>query len=197
MDCWKNYLYVPKTTWIKTTHTKHPVSYHLSKGGPIVPFISDRTFTDSAQIPQRFLFSAAVVCVGEKCHCHKPVIFYSFASKWWWYFPIQPLFLGSNIYSWHHSVVSSQPPYSCLFGYPHPFVCFSFSCLFCFFLFLFHRLFLCMSVRFGFSPFIFLFSSLFQIYSRWHTVNQHSGALFPTMSWTRESVKLSMPLSPL
>ncbi len=73
------------------------------------------------------------ICVGEKCQCHKPVIFYSFSSKWWWYFPIQPLFLGSNIYSWHHSVVSSQPPCSCLFGYPHPFVYFSSSCLFFYF----------------------------------------------------------------
>lgn len=41
--------------------------------------------------------SGVCVCVGEKWQCHKPVIFYSFASKWWWYFPIQPLFLGSNI----------------------------------------------------------------------------------------------------
>ncbi len=74
--------------------------------------------------------SGVCVCVGDKCQCHKSVIFYSFSSKWWWYFPIQPLFLGSNIYSWHHSVVSSQPPCSCLFGYPHPFVYFSSSCLF-------------------------------------------------------------------
>lgn len=74
--------------------------------------------------PQQWCMS---VCQRE-WPVHEPVIYYRFVSKWWWYFPIQPLFLGSNICPWHHSAVSSQPP--CSFAsdvlYPHPFVCFLF-----------------------------------------------------------------------
>lgn len=64
MDC----LDVPKTTWKKTSHSKHPVSDHLSKGVPTIPFESDCAFADTAQIPQQFLLSTAVVyeCVSER-----------------------------------------------------------------------------------------------------------------------------------
>jgi len=63
-----DYFDVPKTTWKKTSKSKHPVGYHLSKGGPTIPFVSDCAFADTAQIPQRFLLSTAVVyeCVSER-----------------------------------------------------------------------------------------------------------------------------------
>lgn len=66
-------MYVPKTTWMKTTHTKHS----SSKGVPTIPFVSDRAFADTAQLPQRFLFSTAAVecvCVGEKAIVLRPSV---------------------------------------------------------------------------------------------------------------------------
>lgn len=88
-----DYLYVPKTTWMKTAHSKHPVSYHLSKGGPTIPFVADcfcRHHSDLTAFSP--LYSSGVwVCVKEKGQCHEPIIFCSFVSKWW-YFPIQPFF---------------------------------------------------------------------------------------------------------
>lgn len=53
----------PQNNLDETAHSKHPV-----KGGPTIPFVADCAFADTAQIPERFPLSTAVVyeCVSKR-----------------------------------------------------------------------------------------------------------------------------------